>query len=118
MKRLSTHSFGPEKRLRKRWQFLEFMGKSQVQRLSDCVIYSIPNREGYFRLGITLKARGTSIERNRVKRAIRESFRTHPQELGSRDYNVVIPVKQKMDHIFARRLKTTLVNHLQKASDP
>ena len=58
---------------------------------------------------MTLKARGSSIERNRVKRQIREFFRVHGSKFGSFDYNVVIPGTKKMqfpfDKILGRCLK-------------
>jgi ribonuclease P protein component len=63
-------------------------------------------------LGITLKARGTSIERNRVKRQIRESFRKMAPLLGSYDYNVVVPGTKKMAHPYHRKLGTAIRGEL------
>ena len=66
------------------------------------------NTVGHFRLGITLKARGTSIQRNRVKRQIREAFRKHVKHLGDFDYNVVIPHSKKLAHPYAEKLGACL----------
>ena len=66
------------------------------------------NRLTHFRLGITLKARGTAVQRNRVRRIIRESFRVFGENLGSFDYNVVIPKERVMRHPFPERLKASL----------
>lgn len=72
------------------------------------------NTEGHFRLGITLKARGSSVQRNRVKRQIREAFRKHAVHLGSYDYNVVIPLSKKLAHPFAEKLGDTLKVELKR----
>src|SRR5579859_846614 len=65
-----AQSLGRDRRLLRSWQFKKFFGKNDVFRLTECVVFRIPNDLGHFRLGVTLKARGTSVERNRVKRAI------------------------------------------------
>lgn len=75
----------------------------------------MPNELGHFRLGITLKARGSSIERNRVKRQVRESFRIHAEILGSFDYNVVIPGSKKIAHPYHLKLGACLRRELARA---
>jgi len=83
-----------------------------MARLSECRVFRIPNDLGHFRIGITFKARGTSIERNRVKRRVREFFRTHVSKLGGFDYNVVIPASKSIAHPFHLRLAQCLKNEL------
>ena len=78
----------------------------------------MPNELGHFRLGITLKARGMSVERNRVKRQIRESFRTHAAILGSFDYNVVISGAKKMVHPYPKKLGACLRRELPLVLGP
>ena len=46
--------------------------------------------------------------RNRIKRSIREVFRTNQGALGSYDYNVVITAARRMDHTYPRRLSQSL----------
>lgn len=77
-------------------------------RIREATIYRIPNELSHYRLGITLKARGTSVERNRVKRKIREFFRIHADTLGKFDYNVVVPGSKKLAHPYPTRLKACL----------
>ena len=84
-------------------------------RLSECTVFRVPNDLGHFRLGITLKARGSSVERNKVKRQIREGFRTHAEILGSFDYNVVISGSKKMAHPYPRKLGACLRQELANA---
>ena len=104
-----SQKFSPEKRLHYPWEYRKFFGTSEVFRASECTIFRIPNARGHFRLGVTLKARGNSVERNRTKRRIREAFRhLEPQSLGSFDYNVVVPGNRRMDHIYVRRLAKCL----------
>jgi ribonuclease P protein component len=66
-------------------------------------------------VGITLKARGSSVDRNKVKRQIRETFRNLTPFLGSFDYNVVIPASKKMVHPFPRVLGLSLKEELRNA---
>ena len=82
-------------------------------RFTECIAFRIPNNLNHYRLGITLKARGISVERNRIKRQIRESFRKQAQALGNFDYNVVVPVYKKLDYLFSRRLGKTLRSGLK-----
>jgi ribonuclease P protein component len=86
-----------------------------VFRLRECTIFRISNKLKHFRLGITLKARGSSIDRNRVKRQIRESFRTQAEILGGYDYNVVIPGTKKLTHVYAEKLGDCLKKDLKGA---
>jgi ribonuclease P protein component len=90
-----------------------------VYRLRECTVFRVPNEVGHFRLGITLKARGSSVERNRVKRQIRESFRIQADVLGSFDYNVVIAAQKKIAYPYPERLgqciKSDLSNVLKRA---
>lgn len=107
-------------RLHNRGDFLRFFEKSEVFRLSECVVYRIKNTVGHFRLGITLKARGSSVERNKVKRQIREMFRKLGKQLGDYDYNVVIPSTKKIGYPFPQRLQGALLKLeelLSKRSD-
>ncbi len=76
--------------------------------MKDCVLFRIPNHHGHFRLGITIKAKCNSVERNRIKRQIREVFRHIKDQLGSFDYNVVVSTTKKLDYSYARRLGNTL----------
>ena len=69
-------------------------------------------------MGITLKARGTSVERNRVKRQIREAFRKNAAYLGSYDYNVVVPGSSKLAFPYDQRIGRCLRKELKNVFDP
>lgn len=105
----SKFSFGPEYRLHATWEYQRFFQGSDVLRLKECAIFRIPNTFGHFRLGVTIKTKCNSIERNRVKRALRESFRHLKDRLGSYDYNVVISGGRNLDFEYARRLRRSVL---------
>jgi len=50
-----------------------------------------PNGQGHARLGMSVsrKVSKKAVERNRIKRVIRESFRCHQRQLTATDYVVV-----------------------------
>ena len=52
------------------------------------------NEFGYARLGLAVSRRVSkkAVERNRLKRIVRDSFRHHQHELGSIDYVVVAKI--------------------------
>ncbi len=109
-----TFSFGADKRLHYSWQYRQFFRKSEVIRLQSCEIFRIPNGQEQFRLGITIKTRVTSIQRNKIKRIIREAFRKQNNYLGSFDYNVVIPKKLNFFFGLPRQLTKSLENELSE----
>jgi ribonuclease P protein component len=111
LKKLTT-----KHRLHYRREYLRFFDQSEAFKFRECVVYRIKNDLGHPRLGITLKAKGTSIQRNRTKRVVREAFRNFIPSLQSYDYNVVIPASKKMDHLYAGVLAKTLVKCFEKIS--
>ncbi|HAR43032.1 MAG TPA: ribonuclease P protein component [Bdellovibrionales bacterium] len=109
-----TQALTPKKRLLHSWEYRRFFNQSSVFRLSECIIFRIPNDLGHFRLGITLKAKGSSVDRNKTKRQIREAFRRRAPLLGSFDYNVVIPASKKLAHPYSRQLGLCFRNELNR----
>jgi len=104
-----------QKRLRHSWEFRRFFGQSQTIRLSECLVYFMKNEQDTFRLGITMKARGNSVQRNRVKREIREAFRALSPLLGKKDYNVVVPSSKKLVFPYQRMLRQALGHEFRQA---
>ncbi|MBL7715912.1 MAG: ribonuclease P protein component [Bdellovibrionales bacterium] len=106
--------FRPESRLHFPWEYRRFFGSAEILRLPEILIFRIPNQAGHPRLGMTVKASSGAIERNRVKRMIREFFRKHQESLGSFDYNFVVPGAKRIDFQFRRRLGSCLSEKLAK----
>ena len=104
--------YSPQFRLLKPWQFRKFFGVSEGVRLSHCLVFRIPNDLGHFRVGVSIQARVRAVDRNNLKRQIRESFRLNGQSLGSFDYHVVIPRDHsksiKEDFAFPKKLRADL----------
>ncbi len=111
---MSDFSFGPEFRLHYPWEYRRFFQNSQVIRLPECILFRIPNQYGHFRLGLTVKARVNSVQRNQIRRTLREAFRHHKADLGAFDYNVVIPSSKKVDHLYIKRLRACLGRELPR----
>lgn len=102
-------------RLHHRWEFLRFFKNAELFRFSECLIFRIPNDQSHFRLGITFKTKASSVERNRVKRTIRESFRLLGPGLGAFDYNVVIPRGKKLLFPYSEKLRVRLTTEFCRA---
>lgn len=97
-----------ERRILRRSEFLRFFSGAEAFRLGACVVFRISNDLNGPRLGVTIKTRCNSVERNRIKRQVRESFRLHSPKLGSRDFNVVIPGNQSPAHPYPKKLRAAL----------
>jgi ribonuclease P protein component len=117
---ISSQAFPPSRRLHYPREYRLFFSGAEVVRLRECTVFRIANSFGHYRLGITIKSRGRSIDRNRVKRQIREAFRHKEADLGSFDYNVVIPSSKKMLMPYPIRLRacldTQLISGIKNAS--
>ena len=49
-------------------------------------MYTLNNEYEHFRLGISVSKKiGNAVTRNRIKRAIRENFKVHKQDMISKD---------------------------------
>jgi len=101
-------ALGYFRRLHQRREFLRFFEGSEVRRLSRCTVFRVPNASGHFRLGVTFKARMNSVERNALRRRIREAVRKQAPTLGSFDYNVVVREIRRPAKQFARELAREL----------
>ncbi|WP_182696634.1 ribonuclease P protein component [Staphylococcus saprophyticus] len=71
------------------FQFIYKKGKSVANR--QFVIYTEPNKAlNHFRLGISVsKKLGNAVVRNRIKRAIRENFKIHKEDILPMDIIVI-----------------------------
>lgn len=85
------------------------------------VLYAAKNRLGYRRLGLTVSVKlGGAVQRNRVKRLLREAFRLHAQEFPeSWDFVIVArtrAVKAKCQDIDRALIKAADELHLRQSA--
>jgi ribonuclease P protein component len=79
-----AQAFPKALRLRKRREFLKLQeGHSSVQVSAACLLaLAQPNGTNSARLGLTVSAKvGKAVLRNRIRRQLRQWFRTHIEEL-------------------------------------
>jgi len=75
---LGGQTFPKAKRIRKRGEYLKLQQVGRRRAGMRFVVITAPGRGGVSRLGITASRRvGGAVARNRIKRMVREFFRTH-----------------------------------------
>jgi len=96
---MKQHSFGKHERIRKRKDFLSAYHHGARVESKNFITVLNRNQLGTTRLGITVtKKVGNSVQRNRVKRLLREFFRLNKHSLPD-SYDIVIIVKQKVPYL-------------------
>lgn len=92
---------------------------------SDClVVYAMHNKFGEGRLGITVGVKlGSAVQRNRVKRLIREAYRLHKDELRPNTDLVVVArfravgaSYQRVERAFLRCVKQLGLNQTKEGN--
>jgi ribonuclease P protein component len=69
-------------RIRKRWEFVRLQRGHRGRKTAHFVVIVSPSQQAEGRLGITVSRKvGSSVERNHVKRRVREFFRQYRHEL-------------------------------------
>ncbi|CAD7781677.1 Ribonuclease P protein component [Candidatus Methanoperedenaceae archaeon GB50] len=88
---MKLFGFSKKEHIRKRKDFLAVIASGQKLQTEHFIIYMKVNSQPFSRLGITVSRQvGKAVQRNRVKRLLREFFRLHKQKTLSRAKTVVI----------------------------
>ena len=99
LEKKGKYTFTRQMRLLRSREFLEVRkhGRRSISR--NFIIYTLANDLGTNRLGITASARvGGAVQRNRVKRLIREFFRLNRQKISpGRPIDIAIYVKRNVE---------------------
>ena len=105
----------PEK-LKKRWEFHRAYQKGRKYWNRYFVIYVLRTGFNGTRLGITVSKKvGKSVQRNRVKRLIRESFRMLQSSIRA-EYDVVVVGRAAACHLTCQEVQKGLHSLFHKAA--
>lgn len=75
---MGLYRFPKEQRIRRKADFLRILKKGTKIQSAHFRIALCPNDQPYSRLGVAVGKRvGSAVERNRIKRLVREFFRLH-----------------------------------------
>jgi len=91
---MKLFGFSKKEHIRKRKEFLAVMASGQRLQTKHFIIYHRLSSYPFSRLGITVSHQvGKAVQRNRVKRLLREFFRLHKQKLYPGQDVVIIAKK-------------------------
>ncbi len=91
-----AEAFPKQSRLLKRWEFLRIQRRGLKIHTRSLLILVGPNRLGRKRLGIAVSRKyGKSVQRNRIKRVVREVFRRNRGLFPDFSDIVVVPKRMR-----------------------
>lgn len=91
---MKEQSFGKEERIRKRKQYLNIYRRGGRLHSNNFIVILNPNPSGEKRLGVAISKRvGNAVQRNRIKRLVREFFRLNKDGLPDSQDMVIIAKK-------------------------
>ena len=115
---MTEFSFKPKERLHKRSEFIHIYRKGVPYESQHFKVAVLPNTLGWRRLGVTVSKKvGNAVQRNKIKRTVREYFRTHQQMLnGNWDINII--AKKQAATLAYTDAQTALGDIFQRLSPP
>ncbi len=109
---METKTFGKEERIRKRQDFLRIYHQGVRSYTGRFTIILCPNQSGIRRLGMTVSKKvGNAVQRNRIKRLLREFFRLNKSRLPA-SQDIVIIAKRGMPPLTYHDVCTDLESRL------
>ena len=105
-------------RFRARGSFAPALRSARKLRGKSAIVHVVPARPGVSRLGIALTRRvaPSSVQRNRIKRMVRELFRRHPAKRAGLD--LVVSLREAAGRIDLRDLAEEIRALLDQAVAP
>ncbi|MDH5183756.1 MAG: ribonuclease P protein component [Gammaproteobacteria bacterium] len=109
-----TGNFSRSKRLLKPGEFKQVFDHSTRSSDSNLTVFCRPNSQGNARLGLAIskKQLKRAVDRNRIKRLVRESFRQHQFVLSSLD--LVVLARRSIHELDNRQVLHALERHWQR----
>ena len=108
MKKLS---FPKSKRIISNRQFKDILANGRCVRDNLLNLYIAPNNCGYPRLGISIgKSSGNAVERNRIKRLLREAFRQNQDKIPAGwDYVILLSNRAKQQNLTYEQVSSSFL---------
>ncbi len=114
---MESRSFGKKDRIRKRQDYLRIYAQGKRAYSKSFTIITCPNQTDIRRLGITVgKKVGNAVQRNRIKRLLREFFRLNKTRL-SPSLDIVIIAKKGILPLTYKNVYAELESSLLKRTD-
>ncbi|MGA2330741.1 MAG: ribonuclease P protein component [Syntrophales bacterium] len=114
---MERQSFGKHVRISKRRDYLTVYEQGMRSHSEHFTILVCKNEVGISRLGITVSKKvGSSVERNRIRRLVREFFRLNRSRLST-PQDIVIIARRNITTLAYKDVCTELESHLIKKSD-
>lgn len=106
--------FPKQRRLLQRRQYQRVFAKGRRSTDGPLVVFACRNALGFPRLGLAIARKHVrrAVQRNRLKRLIRESFRLHQRELGQLD--LIVIARHGVDTMAAEDISLVLQRHWAK----
>jgi ribonuclease P protein component len=114
---MERQSCGKHVRISKRRDYLTVYEQGMRSHSEHFTILVCKNEVGISRLGITVSKKvGSSVERNRIRRLVREFFRLNRSRLST-PQDIVIIARRNITTLAYKDVCTELESHLIKKSD-
>lgn len=95
--------------------FRRLYSKGKTVSSFDIIMYTLPNRSGGNRLGITVSTKvGNAVVRNRIRRRIKEAYRTVETNIPS-GVNMVIVARSAAKNRKMPEIRKSLIMLLKKS---
>ena len=114
--RRGQYRFGRRQRLHGRRAFAAVFAARVRKKIGPICLYAAPNDQGLMRMGLSTSRRvGSAVQRNRIKRRLREAFRLSQHDWpGNYDFVVVAYRHELLATDDYRRLIMTAINDLHQ----
>ncbi len=114
---MESQTFGKEERIRKRQDYLRIYEQGVRIHSKRFTVILLENQQGIRRLGITVgKKTGNAVQRNRIKRILREFFRLNKSRLPA-SQDIVILSKKGISPLTYGEVCTELLGRLTHRTD-
>ena len=114
--RPGQYRFGRRQRLHGRSAFAAVFAARVRKKIGPICLYAVPNEQRWARFGLSTSRRvGTAVQRNRIKRRLREAFRLSRHDWpGNYDVVVVLYRHEPLAMEDYRRLLMTAINDVHR----